>query len=194
MKMVISFAIAGLYVSIKQLKPFNPLLGETFQGEFEDGSKMFAEHISYHPTISTFYLKGNKDSYNLSAFFDFSTASENLGSILKVYQKGPITINFNKLGKEKIQYCMPSIKLLNANSENDRASLWIEEMIFVDVKNNLKAIIKFAKDKNCIHEFKGIIINNIFHQNYNFNVEKINTEKHLIDKFNKISPLTNIKR
>ncbi len=141
MKLVISFAIAGLYIPTKQLKPFNPLLGETFQGEFDDGSKIFAEHICHHPTISNFYLKDKNDSYYLSAYFDFSTGTESFGSILKIFQKGPVSINFNKFGNEKIQYCMPTIKLLNANSEINRASIWVEEMIYVDVKNNLKAKI-----------------------------------------------------
>lgn len=34
MKNVITFAIAGLYNGCKQLKPFNPILGETFQVYF----------------------------------------------------------------------------------------------------------------------------------------------------------------
>ena len=31
MKNVVTFAISGLYNGCKQLKPFNPILGETFQ-------------------------------------------------------------------------------------------------------------------------------------------------------------------
>ena len=38
-KNVIIFALSALFRSIKQLKPLNPLLGETYQCEQEDGSK-----------------------------------------------------------------------------------------------------------------------------------------------------------
>ena len=182
MKLVISFAIAGLYIPTKQLKPFNPLLGETFQGEFNnDGAKMYAEHTCHHPTISTFYLKGKNDLYYLSAFFDFITATESFGSVMKIYQKGPVMVNFNKLG-ERIQYCMPAIKLLNTNSENNRASIWFEDMVFVDVRNNLKAIVSFAADKKAIHSFSGKIIKNSFAPNYKFNTDAINAEKSQVSK------------
>ena len=38
LKLVIAAVVAGMYGSAKQLKPFNPLLGETYQGYFEDGT------------------------------------------------------------------------------------------------------------------------------------------------------------
>jgi len=193
MKLVISFAIAGLYIPTKQLKPFNPLLGETFQGEFEDGSKMYAEHICHHPTVSSFYIKGKNDLYYLSAFFDFITETESFGSILKIYQKGPVTINFNKLGNERIQYCMPTIKLLNSNSEINRASIWFEDMIFVDVKNNLKAVVNFARESKYIHGFQGKIFKFSFPQNYKFNSETMNIEKANVSKANKQPVISNIK-
>ena len=39
-------------------KPFNPVLGETWQGCLSDGSKVFLEQISHHPPISAFQLDG----------------------------------------------------------------------------------------------------------------------------------------
>jgi hypothetical protein len=37
-------------------KPFNPILGETYQG-IVGGIPVFLEQISHHPPISTFYMK-----------------------------------------------------------------------------------------------------------------------------------------
>jgi hypothetical protein len=37
-KQVIAFAMSGLYICTSQFKPFNPILGETLQGEFRDGT------------------------------------------------------------------------------------------------------------------------------------------------------------
>ena len=38
-------------------KPFNPILGETYQGKI-DGCDLCGEQISHHPPISTVFLKG----------------------------------------------------------------------------------------------------------------------------------------
>ena len=38
-------------------KPFNPILGETYQGTI-DGCPIFLEQISHHPPISALYLVG----------------------------------------------------------------------------------------------------------------------------------------
>lgn len=58
LKYVMTSVIAGMYGSAKQLKPFNPLLGETYQGYFDDGTRIFCEHTSHHPPITNFLLEG----------------------------------------------------------------------------------------------------------------------------------------
>jgi len=52
LKLVITTSIAGMHLCTGQLKPFNPILGETLQCKLDDGSKIYAEHISHHPPIS----------------------------------------------------------------------------------------------------------------------------------------------
>jgi len=63
MKGVATFVYAGLTLSISQLKPFTPLLGETYEGELEDGTKIFCEHIIHHPPIVSFYIVGKGFKY-----------------------------------------------------------------------------------------------------------------------------------
>ena len=58
LKLVMTSVVAGMYGSVKQLKPFNPLLGETYQGYYDDGTRIFCEHTSHHPPISNFLLEG----------------------------------------------------------------------------------------------------------------------------------------
>ena len=41
------------------LKPFNPILGETFQCRV-GGVPFYYEQISHHPPISAFYMKGEE--------------------------------------------------------------------------------------------------------------------------------------
>jgi hypothetical protein len=39
-------------------KPFNPILGETWQAALSDGTALFLEQISHHPPISAFQMFG----------------------------------------------------------------------------------------------------------------------------------------
>ena len=39
-------------------KPFNPILGETWQATLSDGTELFLEQISHHPPISAFQMFG----------------------------------------------------------------------------------------------------------------------------------------
>lgn len=188
LKLTIAFAIAGLYIPAKQLKPFNPLLGETFQGEFiNDGAKIYGEHVGHHPTISSFYLSGKDQKYYLSASFEFVTNSSPalFNPTIRISQKGPVKICFNpernktnsNNKKDLIEYNMPVVKLVNTGSEKNRSSIWIEEMIFNDRKNGLKAIIQFGKDDKYVHGFSGGIFKENFSDNYVFNLAQIDKEK-----------------
>jgi hypothetical protein len=183
MKKVMTFAIAGLYVPTKQLKPFNPNIGETFQGEFENGTKVYAEHISHYPTLAQFYIKDSK--FEIHGYFDFLTSNESLGNKINIEQKGPIHIDF-KNTKEQIIYNMPVIKLLNARGEANRSAIWVDHMVFVDVKNNLKGIIHLGGDSKCVHGFTGHIIEYKYPKGYKYDIDKEKKESAKLAKNTKI--------
>lgn len=71
LKQVVTFAISGLYYGTRQLKPFNPILGETFQGVFLDGSEIFIEHVSHHPPISSFLVLGPDSLFKYRGFYEY---------------------------------------------------------------------------------------------------------------------------
>ena len=48
MKWTVSFGLASIYICSGQNKPFNPLLGETNQGSFGDGTKYYWWVWAYH--------------------------------------------------------------------------------------------------------------------------------------------------
>ena len=55
-KYIISFIYSGFYHSANECKMFNPLLGETFQGFFDDGTEIYIEHIHHSPPMDSFYI------------------------------------------------------------------------------------------------------------------------------------------
>ncbi|XP_074582144.1 oxysterol-binding protein-related protein 1C-like [Curcuma longa] len=58
---VAAFAVSG-YASTdgRSCKPFNPLLGETYEAEFpEKGLRFFSEKVSHHPAILACHCEGN---------------------------------------------------------------------------------------------------------------------------------------
>jgi hypothetical protein len=50
-----AFAISKIHLSVTQLKPFNPIWGETFQCKIGD-THLYMEQTSHHPPIYHFYV------------------------------------------------------------------------------------------------------------------------------------------
>jgi hypothetical protein len=57
MKAVIGYSLGNILLYINMAKPFNPVIGETFQG-FIDGCPLYGEQTSHHPPISTIFMVG----------------------------------------------------------------------------------------------------------------------------------------
>lgn len=49
-------------MNVTLLKPFNPVIGETFQADI-NGGKYASEQVSHHPSISAFFYE--KDNYKI---------------------------------------------------------------------------------------------------------------------------------
>jgi hypothetical protein len=73
MKFFIAFMTGGFHFCIGQLKPFNPILGETYQAAYPDGTQVFLEHVSHHPPMTAFTLVGRKNLYTLSGIYEFES-------------------------------------------------------------------------------------------------------------------------
>jgi len=61
MAYVMAFSLASLSLSVDRpsKKPFNPLLGETYELIEENKFKFIAEQVSHHPPISAFFAESN---------------------------------------------------------------------------------------------------------------------------------------
>lgn len=92
MKNVVAFALTNYVLVTSQNKPFNPLLGETNQGMFADGTKYYCEHTSHHPPITHFLVEGPENSFRMHGYYEFigNMGKNNLTSGLR----GPIVVEF----------------------------------------------------------------------------------------------------
>ena len=57
MKLCIIVGLSNSLFYLDAEKPFNPILGETYQG-FIDGCPVYADQISHHPPITAYYMLG----------------------------------------------------------------------------------------------------------------------------------------
>ena len=92
LKYVITFAISSYYMCTSQDKPFNPLLGETHQGSFSDGTRYYCEHTSHHPPISQFLVEEPSKQWRMHGYYEFggSMGKNSLTSGLR----GPNNLDF----------------------------------------------------------------------------------------------------
>jgi len=142
LKWTMTFVLAGLHRGTTQRKPFNPILGETYQASYSDGTQLYLEQVSHHPPISAFQMFGPGEIYQLWGYHDFR-ASFRPNSIVGG-QVGPNHVDF--LDGARITYHMPSV-CLSGTLWGERIFQWTGKLPFEDKKNGLKAEIVFNPDK-----------------------------------------------
>lgn len=94
---VAAFAVSG-YASTegRHCKPFNPLLGETYEADFpEKGIRFFSEKVSHHPTLIACHCEGRgwkfwADSNLKSKFWGRSIQLDPVGTLTLEFDDGEI--------------------------------------------------------------------------------------------------------
>ena len=139
-KRVILMAVAGLYIAPSQEKPFNPLLGETLQAYWPDGTMAYCEHTCHHPPITNFSI--------MSGQFKMEGHLELIGKFKKNSLvggfKGNVNIIFND--GQKISYSYPQFRA-GGMIFGSRTVNWERQMVFEDPINQITATIAFGPKK-----------------------------------------------
>ncbi len=81
MKLVLVATIGNFYINCSFLKPLNPILGETINAHYLDGTQLYAEQISHHPPVSYFLALGPQDSYKFYGYYNYE-AKAGLNSLV----------------------------------------------------------------------------------------------------------------
>ena len=133
---MVAFTVSSIYMCTSQHKPFNPLLGETLQGNFYDGTKFYCEHTCHHPPISNFLIEDADGLYKMYGYYEITgkMGPNNLISGLR----GPNNIVF--ADGQHIRFGFPSYKI-GGTVMGERTVETIGSSTFEDLTNNRKAVV-----------------------------------------------------
>ncbi len=133
-KHVITFIISGFFNTCENQKgkPFNPILGETFQGLYEDGTAIFCEQASHHPPVTCWMMIGPNESWRYYGYGEWSASF--WGNSVKGHQYGPNFITFPD-GTE-ITFSLPEVNV-GGLLFGDRILEYTGTIDFKDMKNGL---------------------------------------------------------
>lgn len=160
MELICAFIVAGLSANCHRIiKPFNPLLYETyeFDYELEDGShvKSIAQQVSHHPPITAAYSESDNFIYNGSV----NPKIKFWGRSVEVQPDGQCRIY---LKRHKETYIFKSVTCSIHNIIVGK--LWFEHSGPLDIKcveTNIQANLVFKQAgwfSNDLHRFDGFIV------------------------------------
>jgi len=138
LKYVIAFAVSGLHLLTTARKPFNPLLGETYQARFANGTQIFIEQTTHHPPASNWEVFPNDKSYKFHGNCTWSASTR--ANTIKGTQRGPCHIDFPD--GSRVTYSLPDI-LIKGVMWGDRVTELSGSIIFSDNKNGIEAEVFF---------------------------------------------------
>lgn len=132
MKYVVAFAVSGLCRQVSFHKPFNPILGETYQSTFSNGVEVYCEQISHHPPISSWQVLEPSGKFMFYGNGNWTAGIK--GNYVKGRQTGVNCVQF--ADGSCITYELPGITVKGV-LWGQRCIKYGGEMKFVDEKNKL---------------------------------------------------------
>jgi len=142
-KYTLAFFIASLHHGINPEKPFNPILGETFQGLI-DGCPIYLEQVSHHPPMCAYQMLGR--GYEISGLTEF--AADISTNSVKSKKMGYPVIKFNKFNTKIIAEYPAGI--MSGTTFGKRTFYLTGKLYLLDEKNRYYAEIEFDLDSGSI--------------------------------------------
>ena len=138
LKLSTAFAISRIHLSVTQLKPFNPIWGETFQCKIGD-TKLYLEQSCHHPPIYHFLHLGNHfKAYGYQQPLASTGANSFSGSTL-----GKYIVEFEDGTKHLIYPCN---LFMNGTLFGERTFAIVGKFYIVDKTNGYISYIEFNPD------------------------------------------------
>lgn len=130
--MVITFVISGLHNTCYLGKPFNPILGETYQARFPDGTMVYCEQSSHHPPVTAWQVLGPGGAYRMYGWGEWMASFR--GNSVKGWQKGALFVEYADGGR--ITWTLPHV-MVHGVLWGDRIIEYEGQAQFRDAANQL---------------------------------------------------------
>jgi len=99
LQQVATFAVSALASNNNRMgKPFNPLLGETYQLE-QDDFRIFCEQVCHHPPVSAFHAEGGENGSDFIFHGSMYPKVKFWGKSIEFQPKGLLTVEFPLTGE-----------------------------------------------------------------------------------------------
>lgn len=138
-KLVTCAVVGSCQFQMNQWKPFNPILGETYQCRYNEHTEMFLEHTSHHPAISNFYLKGRKWTCYGAILYNGKVRPNTVTLFSETWS----TVRFHD-GKE-IKFNWPWLQMGNFLIGTRKISM-IKMVCVKSEEAKIKCVVKFNKE------------------------------------------------
>ncbi|KAI8464605.1 MAG: hypothetical protein J3K34DRAFT_371908, partial [Monoraphidium minutum] len=156
MKLLTTWVVAGMWKGFDAWKkPFNPILGETWQASLEGGVSLFMEQarpgrgISHHPPVSAYQLVGPNGSWRFSGWSQPAVAPVVKFYGIKTLAKG--RRRFELPDGTVIDFFMPHYAIKGVvYAARPRAEV-LGVLRIVDAANHLEAVVAFGPVKGARH-------------------------------------------
>lgn len=174
LKYVMTMFACNFYCAIGPKKPFNPYLGETLQGYFKDGSKVYFEHLNHKPMIDAFLVVNEEVGFRIYGKIEIKPKFS--GNEIEARFKGLITV---ELGNTKIYVELCEMKNMGLMIGKIRVKLK-GNFYFYYPDANLKGTVTVGpcKDKKQVDRLSGGITT----EKTEFDVKTKSLEKGLFGK------------
>lgn len=150
LKWVVTYFVAGYHRAfLTWSKPFNPILGETWQASLSDGTCVYMEQISHHPPVSAFQIIGPRHCFYFHGHAQPSVTYKT--NAITSYAHGERQLEF--LDGTVIDVTFPEYNIKSLVSSSPTKADLSGKVVFVDTTHGLKAELHFGK----IEGSKGIL-------------------------------------
>lgn len=165
LKWVTSYFVSSFHLSVTQIKPFNPIIGETYQCRLGD-LDIYLEQTVNHPITANFYVKQANGYYTMFGYI-ITDASVNVNSVYAT-RLGKLYLKFKDGTLYQIR--VPTVHLKGI-SVGDRLFNFVNNCLVEDLTNEICSFIEmnpeepgffssFFKSKKTFPDyFKGQIVN-----------------------------------
>eukprot|EP00826_Nyctotherus_ovalis_P055554 TRINITY_DN7387_c0_g1_i18.p1 TRINITY_DN7387_c0_g1~~TRINITY_DN7387_c0_g1_i18.p1 ORF type:complete len:417 (+),score=165.92 TRINITY_DN7387_c0_g1_i18:109-1359(+) len=144
MKNYLAYSIAALYGNLQQMKPLNPVWGETYQGYLGNScNKIYCEQISHHPPMTQITIESPLFTVNATHHIEAATYP----SSIRIYSKGKHVVTFND--EQKTTYVLKERPegQISGVIVGQRIMYYTGFMVIKDKTNKLYAQVRFNPEK-----------------------------------------------